>query len=209
MQTSDKHFEILYRGPMITKASKALILLHGRGGNAEGILSLADYFCDDQFFIAAPQAPNNTWYPHTFMAEDKLNEPYLSHSVENVKNLIDETAKHIPHDKIILMGFSQGACLSLEVATRFATLYGGIVAFTGGLIGQKINEKKYRGNFSGTKVFIGTSDKDPHIPLERAQQSKVVMEKLGANVTLKVYPNMSHTINQDEISWVKQNIFLP
>jgi phospholipase/carboxylesterase len=202
-------YDVLYQGPVITKASKALILLHGRGGTARGILSLANTFCDDHFYIAAPQAPNRTWYPQSFMAEEKLNEPYLTASVERIKNLIDAIATYIPMHQIFIMGFSQGACLTLEVTSQFATKYGGVIAFTGGLIGDTINEKKYHGNFEGTKVFIGNSDQDPHVPLVRSEQSKELMEKLGADVTLKVYKGMAHTINEDEISWVKKNIIIP
>jgi phospholipase/carboxylesterase len=182
-------YEVLHQGSPITKASKALILLHGRGAT-----------------VAAPQAPNRTWYPHSFIVEEYLNEPYLSSSVEQIKKIIDEISRQIPKQEIYIMGFSQGACLTLEVSSRFATKYGGIIAFTGGLIGKIINEKKYLGNFKGTKVFIGTSDQDPHVPLIRSQQSKEVMDRLGAHVTLKVYPGMGHAINQDEINWVKSNI---
>lgn len=199
-------YETLYRGPLITKASKALILLHGRGGTARDILSLADAFYDENLYVAAPQAPNNTWYPHSFMADEKLNEPWLSLSVAAVKNLIDETANFIPKNQIYLMGFSQGACLALETSTRFAAKYGGVVAFTGGLIGSKIDEKKYHGHFEGTQVFIGNSDQDPHVPLIRSEQSRELMKKLGADVTLKVYKGMAHTINADEIKWVKTHL---
>ncbi len=200
-------YKILSQGSPINKASKALILLHGRGGSASEILSLADPFCNEQFYIAAPQAPHHTWYPYSFMADEKQNEPCLSLSVQNIKHLIDEIVRHLPQKQVYLMGFSQGACLALEVATRFAAKYGGIVAFTGGLIGSTIHEEKYRGNFEGTKVFIGNSDQDPHVPLIRSEQSKDVMEKLGAQVTLKIYPGMAHTINEDEVKWVKENIF--
>ncbi|CUI17405.1 Phospholipase/carboxylesterase family protein [Candidatus Protochlamydia naegleriophila] len=200
--------EVLHRGALITQASKALILLHGRGGTAHGIMGLADSFSTPQLYIAAPQASHSTWYPHSFIVEEKLNEPYLSSSIEVVKCLIDTISKHIPPSQTYLMGFSQGACLALEVAARFATRYGGVIAFTGGLIGSVIDEKKYRGDFKGTPIFIGTSDQDPHVPLERAQESKTLLEKLGAQVTLKVYPGMGHTINEDEIGWVRQNIFL-
>jgi phospholipase/carboxylesterase len=138
------------------------------------------------------------------MAEEKLNEPWLSSAIEIVKRLIDETSKFIPKSHIFIMGFSQGACLTLEVTTRFAAKYGGVIAFTGGLIGSSLDEKKYQGNFEGTKVFIGNSDKDPHVPLLRSEQSKEIMEKLGADVTLKVYEGMDHMINEDEIAWAKK-----
>lgn len=200
------HYQIVEQGTPLKDASKALILLHGRGASAQDILSLAYDFCDKTFYVAAPQATHNTWYPHSFMSEEKSNEPWLSSSVETVKRLIDEVAEFIPREKICIMGFSQGACLALEVATRHATKYGAVVAFTGGLIGRVINEKKYHGNFKGTEVFIGNSDKDPHVPLIRSEESKALMEKMGAHVTLKVYPGMAHTINQDEIQTVKKMI---
>ena len=185
-------YEIIQQGQPLDKASKALILLHGRGGTAYDILGLANEFCDDTFYIAAPQATNRSWYPYSFMEEEQLNEPWLSSSIETVKRLIDETAKSIPKSHIYLMGFSQGACLTLEVSCRFAAKYGGVVAFTGGLIGQTIDETKYSGNFEGTKVFIGNSDQDPHVPLRRSEQSKQLMKKMGADVTLKVYKGMAH-----------------
>jgi phospholipase/carboxylesterase len=105
------------------------------------------------------------------------------------------------------MGFSQGACMALETTTRYATKYAGVVAFTGGLIGHEINRSKYHGDFQGTKVFIGNSDVDPHVPVSRCEESRKVMESLGADVTLKIYPNMPHTIIEDEITWVKEHIF--
>jgi len=200
-------YHIVEKGQPVKKASKGLILLHGRGASAEDILGLAEYFCDDSFYIAAPQATNHSWYPYPFLAEEKTNEPWLSSAVELVKKLIDETARYIPKKDIYLMGFSQGACLVLEVSALYATRYGGVVAFTGGLIGNTIREEKYQGDFQGTKVFIGNSDVDPHVPLTRSEKSKEVMEKLGADVTLKIYPGMGHTINNDEINWVKEFIF--
>jgi phospholipase/carboxylesterase len=197
-------YQIMERGKPVEKAKKALILLHGRGGTASDILSLADLFCDETFYIAAPQATNHTWYANSFMAEESSNEPWLSSAVAIVQRLIDETSKHIPKDQIYIMGFSQGACLALETTARFASKYGGVIAFTGGLIGSVIHPEKYQGHFEGTQVFIGTSANDPHIPLERAEESKTLMEKLGAHVTLKVYPGRSHTITEAEISTVKK-----
>lgn len=199
--------EVLYQGSLVYKASKAVILLHGRGGTAHNMLSLADRLCNSSFYIAAPQATNNVWYPHSFMSEEKFNEPYLSSSIKEVHQLVEQTAQYIPKHQIFILGFSQGACLALEVAARFAEKYGGIIALTGGLIGSTINEGKYQGNFDGAKVFISNGDQDPHIPLIRSQQSKEVMERLGANVSLKVYKGKPHAINEDEITFVKENIF--
>lgn len=194
--------EVLHLGSKT--ASKALILLHGRGGTAKNILTLAESLCDDDYYVSAPQAENYSWYPYTFLAEN--NEPYLSLSVQEIKALIDQTADKITRDKIYIMGFSQGACLSLEVTSRYAAKYGGIAAFTGGLIGSALDLTKYHGDFQGTKVFISNGDQDPHVPLLRSEQSKAVMEKLGASVTLKVYKGRPHTITQDELDWVKKHI---
>ncbi len=198
--------EVLHRGRPLTKSSKALLLLHGRGGTAQSILQLADKLVDDSVYIAAPQAFNHIWYPYSLMEEDKLNEPYLSQSVRAIKDLIDKTAQHIPLENIFIAGFSQGACLSLEVSSRFATKYGGIAAFTGGLIGYEINEKKYQGDFAKTKVFISNGDLDPYIPLIRSKESEEIMKKLNADVTLKVYKGRSHIITEDELKHVRNMI---
>ena len=200
--------EVLHRGLPITQASKALILLHGRGGTARNILYLADKLCDDHFYIAAPQATHNTWYPQSFMSEEKLNEPFLSSSIKSIEDIINQTTRYIPKHQIYIAGFSQGACLSLEISSRSATKYGGIIAFTGSLIGSVIDERKYQGNFEGTKVFISNGDQDPYIPLIRSEKSKELMEKMGAHVTLKVYKGRDHIISEDEIQFAKNNIML-
>jgi len=200
-------YQILEKGRPLIKAEKAIILLHGRGADAEDIISLADEFCDETFYIAAPQATNNAWYPYSFLSPEAGNEPWLSSAVQTVKRLIDEILVYIPAEKIYISGFSQGACLTLEVAARYAIKYAGIIAFSGGLIGETIRTEKYNGNFEGTKVFIGNSDKDPHIPLIRSQESANLLQLMGAEVTLKVYPNMQHTIIQDEIETVRKLMF--
>lgn len=202
-------YKIVEKGRSLAEAGKAIILLHGRGDSAHRIISLADEFCNETFYIAAPQATNNVWYPHSFMAPEEQNEPWLSSSVRLVKQLIDEVSKQLPASRIYLMGFSQGACLTLEVAARYATRFAGVVAFTGGLIGEKIRNEKYHGDFEGTKVFIGNSDNDPHVPVLRSEESKDLMEKAGADVTLKIYPDMPHTIIQDEIETVLKLMFTP
>ena len=198
---------VIERGRPLAEAGKAIILLHGRGGSAEGFISLADKFCDETFYIVAPQALNNVWYPFSFMASEELNEPWLSASVQTINQLIDVVSKQIPPSGIYIMGFSQGACLTLEVAARNATRFAGLAAFTGGLIGEKIRAEKYWGNFDGTKVFIGNSDRDPYVPLLRSEESRDLLAKNGADVTLKIYPNMAHTIIPDEIESVIKLMF--
>jgi len=195
-------------GLPISKASKALIMLHGRGAGAMDILSLRNEFRLDDFYIVAPQATNATWYPFSFMTPIHQNEPWLSSALDLLNSIVGDINKAgIASDKIYLLGFSQGACLTLEFATRNARQWGGVVAFTGGLIGDRIYTENYKGDFQGTKVFIGNSDKDPHVPLARTEESRRVMEKRGAIVTLKIYPNMPHTIIEDEIEVVNEMFF--
>ncbi len=197
------HNNLLVEGGMpVIQAEKAMILLHGRGGSARDIISLAERFNVENFYIVAPQATNNSWYPYSFLAPEEQNEPWLSSAVEVVKKLIDEIALIIGTENIYIMGFSQGACLALETASRYAVNYAGVIGFTGGLIGDSVNSAKYSGNFYETKVFIGNSDNDPHVPVDRSEQTKVIMESLGANVRLNIYPGMAHTIIKDEIETV-------
>lgn len=198
--------EIFHQGPSINKASKAAILLHGRGGSAQHMLRLANKLCNEKYSIIAPQAAGRSWYPQSFLAEETQNEPYLSLSVASIKDLIDQIAKHLPKEQIFIIGFSQGACLALEVSARFPAHYGGIIAFTGGLIGKVIDEKKYQGKFEGAKVYMSNGDQDPHVPLIRSQQSKELMEKLGAQVTLQIFKGRAHTISDEEVRWVKANM---
>jgi phospholipase/carboxylesterase len=199
--------DVFYQGPLLTKAKGALILLHGRGATAQSMLPLADLLCNRTIYVAAPQAPHHTWYPYPFMVKEELNEPFLSQSITRVYSLVEETARYIPKEKIVLLGFSQGACLALETAARHAALFKGIAAFTGGLIGEKLNEDKYKGDFAGTPIFIGNSDHDAHVPLSRSEESKRLLENQNARVTLEVYPGMQHTINQEEIKWVHEHFF--
>jgi phospholipase/carboxylesterase len=201
---------IISSGKEITKDSKALIMLHGRGGSAEDILSLSTYLDVKDFALLAPQATNNTWYPYSFLAPSAQNEPWLSSALSLLKDLLSElTAKSIPHENIYFLGFSQGACLALEFVTRNAGKYGGVVAFTGGLIGDKIYNENYKGDFQNTRVFIGTSNPDPHVPVERVYATTNILKNMGAVVTEKVYNNMGHTINQDEIENANKIIFVP
>lgn len=196
-------YRVVHRGKPIEKASKAMIMLHGRGGRAEDILGLAPHFCDESFCLLAPQATNHSWYPHGFMSEEKENEPWLSSAIETVQRLLNETAEKISVESIYLLGFSQGACLSLEVFARDAKKLGGVIAFSGGLIGSEIDEKRYARDLHQTPVLIGISEHDPYIPFIRAEQSNVLLEKLNAAVTFRAYPGSSHTVNSDEINWVK------
>lgn len=209
--TNNSHKKnIVTAGTAIKEASKALIMIHGRGGTADNILSLSDHLQVKDFALLAPQATNNTWYPYSFMAPPAHNEPWLSSALWLMEEVLnDVTEQGIAAESTYFLGFSQGACLTLEFVTRNARRYGGIVAFTGGLIGDKIYPGNYRGDFAGTPVFIGSSNPDPHVPVERVYATSNILKDMHAAVTEKIYNNMGHTINQDEIDLVNKLIFNP
>jgi phospholipase/carboxylesterase len=199
---------IITSGKELTRDSKVLIMLHGRGGSAEDILSLTSYLDVKDFTLLAPQATNNTWYPYSFLVPPSQNEPWLSSALNLLKELLDElNAKEIPSQNIFFLGFSQGACLTLEFVTRNANKYGGVVAFTGGLIGDKIYNENYKGDFQNTPIFIGTGNPDPHVPVERVYATSNILKDMNADVTEKAYNNMGHTINQDEIEQANKVVF--
>jgi phospholipase/carboxylesterase len=195
-------------GTSLLEANKALIMIHGRGANSADILSLARHLDVDGYALVAPEATNNTWYPNSFLAPIKQNEPYLSSALNSLSKTVAFIEENgIAKENIYFLGFSQGACLALEFTARNAAKYGGIVAFTGGLIGDKVYPENYSGDFNGTPLFIGTSDPDFHVPVQRVHNSTAQLKSMGASVTEKVYLNMGHTINQDEIELANQLIF--
>ena len=202
------HKETIIQSGNTGNAQKALIMLHGRGSSAQNILSLSLQLQVPDYALYAPQATNNTWYPHPFLAEPSRNEPWLSAALTLVEKTVQKiTQRGIDGENIYFAGFSQGACLTLEYVARNAQKYGGVAAFTGGLIGDKIYTEHYKGRFEGTPVFIGTGDPDPHIPMERIHNSADVFEHMDADVTKKLYENMAHTITQEEIDTVNHLIF--
>jgi phospholipase/carboxylesterase len=199
--------QVISAGKPLNEANKVLIMVHGRGGSADDILSLANYLQVNDFALLAPQATNNTWYPYSFLAPVAQNEPWLSSALAVLKEVVaDVKAKGIADENIYFLGFSQGACLTLEFVTRNAATYGGVMAFTGGLIGDVINTDNYTGDFGGTPVFIGTSDPDPHVPVERVHATAEILTKMNARVIKKIYKNMGHTINQDEINTANEEV---
>lgn len=180
-------------------------MVHGRGATAESILSLNQELNASEFSLLAPQATNHSWYPYSFMAPASKNQPALDSALE----LLDATVKQIQsagieRRHIYLLGFSQGACLSSEYATRNAARYGGLLLFTGGLIGEQLEMSNYSGNFEGTPVLITTGDPDPHVPVSRVDETQKIMQKRGAEVTEKIYQGRPHTILQEEIELAKK-----
>jgi phospholipase/carboxylesterase len=200
--------KLLRAGLSLEQARKAIILIHGRGSTAESILSLVPHLQLTDFAILAPQANGNTWYPFGFMASDEGNLVALESSLRQIDDAIAELiGAGISSEHIYLLGFSQGACLSLEYSARHAHKWGGIIAFTGGLIGEQLKPERYTGNFEGTPVFIGSSDRDFHVPAKRIQESASLLRELGARVTVKLFDDPDHTIRTEEINWVNQEIF--
>lgn len=195
---------VLTAGKGIENATAAMVMIHGRGATAESILSLADELAHPDFAYLAPQAAGNTWYPNRFLAPIASNEPYLSSGLATISQILDRLSEvGIPPERTVLLGFSQGACLALEFAARHARRYGGLVGLSGGLIGPDGTPRDYPGSLGGTPVFLGCSDIDFHIPKERVLHSADVLRRLGGQVTTKLYPNMGHTVNQDELDSVR------
>jgi len=192
-------------GEALSHARAAMLMIHGRGARAEDILSLTDQFVQPGFAYLAPQAADSTWYPNRFLVPLEENEPWLSSALELVGDVLKQiVAAGIPAERTILLGFSQGACLTLEFAARNARQYGGIVGLSGALIGPDNTPRDYPGSLAGTPVFLGCSDVDFHVPKERVDQTAEVLRKLGGQVTERLYPKMEHTINRDEIDFVRE-----
>lgn len=180
-----------------------MILVHGRGASAEDIMTVGAELQQPGFAYLAPQAAGNAWYPNPFTAPLVSNEPYLGAALDMLAGLVMEVEASVPATRIVLLGFSQGACLSLEFAARNARRYAAVIGLSGGLIGPDGTPRDYPGDFAGTPVFLGCSDVDPHIPKERVIESGAVLELLGANVTVRLYPGMAHTVSLDEITEVQ------
>jgi len=192
-------------GAPLESATAAMVMIHGRGGTAESILALIDAIDTPGFTYLAPQASGNTWYPNSFLAPIPTNEPGISSGLQ----LIDEIIRSvelvgIEANRIMILGFSQGACLSLEYAARHARRFGGICGLSGGLIGPDDTPRDYAGTFSGTPIVLGCSDVDPHIPKKRVEETAAVLQRMKADVTMRIYPGMGHLVNDDEIAEVKR-----
>jgi phospholipase/carboxylesterase len=188
-----------------THRAGVVILLHGRNAGPENIRELIPRLARPQFEYLAPAAPNRTWYPFSFMAEFEKNEPFLSNALAQVATVVNEVESGgVPRNKIVLLGFSQGACLATEFTIRNASRFGGLIAFSGGAIGPPGTTWNYPGDFQGTPMFFGCSDVDAHVPAERVRESADVCATMNAKVTTRIYPGMGHLINDDEIAHARQ-----
>ena len=196
---------ILAVGRPASEAAGAMVMVHGRGAPAEDILSLSVELGRPDFAYRAPQAAGYSWYPYSFLAPMPQNEPGLSSGLARIGEILAELEEQgMPPERTILLGFSQGACLSLEFVARNAKRYGGVVGLSGGLIGPPGTPREYEGSLAGTPVFLGCSDRDPHIPLARVEETAEILKEMGGDVTKRIYPAMGHTVNEDEIDFVRR-----
>jgi predicted esterase len=195
---------VLEYGSPPSEAHAAVILVHGRGGSPDAMIALARELLVPDVAYLAPSAMGGSWYPYSFLAPIHQNEPGLSSGLRVLTGLVEMLASNgMPHERVAILGFSQGACLALEFAARHARRYGGVVGLSGGLIGSPGTPRGYAGCFDDAPVFLGCSDADPHIPLERVHESADVFRRLGAAVEERIYPQMGHIINQDELDAVR------
>lgn len=187
-------------GASLSEARAVVIMAHGRGASADNILGLAGELGRADVAYLAPQAAGGTWYPQSFLAPIAANEPGLSSGLAAIEQVHQQAvAAGIPAERQLLLGFSQGACLTLEYAARHPRCYGGVVGFTGGLIGPPGTDRAYDGSLAGTPVFLGSADPDPHVPWERVEETATVLESMGASVDKRRFPGMGHTINREEL----------
>jgi predicted esterase len=196
---------VTYAGAPLGQSRAAMILIHGRGASPQDILGLVPSLGHPEFSYLAPAARGATWYPQTFMADIHANEPFLSSALATIDRLVTSLAAGgMPMERVVLLGFSQGACLASEFAVRHPRRYGGVIAFSGGLIGPPgTSWDEQAGRFDGTPVFFGCSDVDPHIPKARVDESAAVLSRMGAEVTERIYPRMGHLVNDDEVSFLR------
>jgi len=192
---------IMEAGAPLGQSPAAVIMVHGRNAGPANILDLVPVLDRPQFTYLAPAAAGRTWYPHSFMADIEKNEPDLTSALAMLEVLVEQLeARGVPRARIVMLGFSQGACLTSEFAVRHAARYGGFVLLTGGLIGPAGTAWNHPGSFEGTPIFQGSADPDPHVPPSRVEESAAIFTSMGARVTTRIYPDMGHTVSEDEIA---------
>jgi predicted esterase len=212
---SEEYFEgphqtqkVVQAGAALENAKAAMIMIHGRGASAESIVGLANEFDHKgEITFLAPQASGSTWYPYSFMAPTENNQPGINSGLQAIFDIISLIEKAgLKKEQIYILGFSQGACLASEFVARHPDTYGGLIALSGGLIGDTVSVDNFEGSLNETPVFMGCSDIDPHIPKERVNDTAEILSSLGAQVTKKLYQGMAHTVNEDELDHINQMI---
>jgi predicted esterase len=198
---------VLRTGARSAEARLALILVHGRGSSASDMMGLAQEFYERDVAYFALQAAGSTWYPHSFLSPIEQNEPGLTSGLRVIAGLVQSLGQQgVSADRLVLLGFSQGACLLLEFVARHARRYGGVFGLSGGLIGPDGTDRNYPETLGGTPVFLGCSDRDPHIPVSRVHETADVLRRLGGVVDERIYPFMGHTVNQEEVEAVRARL---
>jgi len=203
--TADPHAgqPVEHRGADLEDATRAVVLLHGRGARARGMLQFADDLPSEDTAFLAPQASRATWYPNSFLEPTSENEPHFSSALALVGDVLDDVTDHVPRERVLILGFSQGSCLASEFVARTPARYGGLVVFSGGLHGPEGTTWEYGDaagdDLAGTPVFLGCSDRDPHIPEERVHETRDVFDAMGAAVEERIYEGMGHGVNEDEV----------
>jgi len=198
---------VVSAGAPLNGARGVVIMIHGRNASPRDILTLVPALDVTDIAYIAPSAAGQTWYPFSFLAETSKNEPYLSSALTRIEEVLaDVVERGIGMRQIVLLGFSQGACLASEFVVRHANRYGGLVAFSGGLIGPPGTSWNYPGSLDRTPVFLGCSDVDAHVPKTRVDETAVVLERMGAVITKRIYPGMGHLINDEEIEFARRMI---
>lgn len=199
---------VAHWGAPLESAAAAMIMVHGRGAGPRDILSLAPALDRPSVACIAPAAAGGTWYPFPFISPREKNEPGISSGLCVIESLVvDLLARGFPSHKILLLGFSQGACLTSEFTIRHPRRYGGVLVLSGGLIGVPgTTWDDVTADLDGTPVFLGCSDVDSHIPRERVVESEAAFKRLGARTKRILYPGMGHLVNEDEISHVQHVI---
>jgi glyoxalase family protein len=200
-----EHAGVLLAGPSLGEGAGALVLVHGRGGSARGIIGLAGALSADDFTTLAPSAAGGSWYPFSFLAPMEQNQPGLGSGLRVIDTLIGHALEAgVPSGRIVIGGFSQGACLALEYVARHPHRFGGVFGLSGGLIGPPGTPRDYPGTLEDTPVFLGCSDIDPHIPVQRVHETTETLTRMDARVDERIYPGMGHTVNDDELAAVRE-----
>jgi predicted esterase len=195
---------VLRSGADPREARLTVVLVHGRGGTAAGMIELSQAIGLSSIAYLAPQAAGNTWYPYSFLVPMTQNEPGLSSALGVLAALIATIERDgVPASRVALLGFSQGACLTLEFVARHARRYAAVVGLSGGVIGPPGTPREYAGSLDGTPVLLACSDVDPHIPLERVHESTRVFRALGGDVDERIYPELGHLVTDEEIVVVR------
>jgi predicted esterase len=194
---------VIAAGEPLDRAEAAMILAHGRGASARDILTIASAVQQPGFAFLAPEAAGNSWWPNRFMEPIESNQPWFDSALACIGAVLAQVEQRLPAERVILLGFSQGGCLATEFAARNARRYGGVVGLSAGLFGPDGIPRDYAGSLAGTPVFLGCSDVDPHIPANRVRDSAAWLEKLGGEVTMRLYPGLGHEVNEDELEYVR------